>query len=111
MFKSKVDKKVKRVILKKLQINPQNNYISVRKIFLESLLKNNKKKIHEVVRVIKSIIKDKIPAKPKYYSLMLLKDLMETQNKILISYFEKKLSERLFKIAKVGLEKGKGICL
>lgn len=37
------------------------------------------------------MIKDKIPAKPKFYALLLLKEMMETKDKTVVGYFATKI--------------------
>ena len=45
------------------------------------------------------LIKDKIPAKPKFYALLLLKEMIATKDKVVVGYFASKLRQRLFLIA------------
>ena len=40
------------------------------------------------------MIKHSIPAKPKFYSLLLMKELLETKNTDLVSNFAKKCMDR-----------------
>lgn len=44
------------------------------------------------------LIKEKCPAKPKFYGLMMLRDLMEQNNPEIVKHFASKISERLIKI-------------
>ena len=37
------------------------------------------------------LIKDKIPAKPKFYALLLLKEMIATKDKVVVGYFASKL--------------------
>lgn len=41
--------------------------------------------------VLKSLFKDKIPAKPKFYGLLLLKEFMDHNQPQIVEYFIKKL--------------------
>ena len=43
-------------------------------------------------------LKERIAAEIKFYALLLLKDMMESGNPLVIQYFSKKTSERLYKI-------------
>jgi hypothetical protein len=49
--------------------------------------------------VLKNIIKDQIPAKLKFYTLLLLKELLESDNKFFIDSFKNILIDRLAIIA------------
>ena len=61
---------------------------------------NNKEKIHEVIDIIKYIIKDAIPAKSKFFALLLLNELLETKNSTFVNYFIKKILRRLYELAR-----------
>jgi hypothetical protein len=61
--------------------------------------KNEIKKLEETMAVIKKIIKDNIEAKYKFYSLLILKEIMKKEQTNIATYFLKKLSDRLVKIA------------
>lgn len=37
------------------------------------------------------MIKDKIPSKPKFYALLLLKEMLATKDKTVVGYFASKL--------------------
>ncbi len=55
--------------------------------------------IMNVVSIIKQMIKERMPAKPKYFALLLLKELMATKNSFIVDYFAKKLMMRCFRLA------------
>ena len=74
---------------------------------IKQLKQNNEtKKLEETMAVIKKIIKDKIDAKSKFFSLLVLRHIMDTDQKTLTDYFLKKLSDRLVKIANHKSKKG-----
>lgn len=87
MFKSKVDKKLKQTILKKLATNPEAEFSALRSLLVRDVLQEKKKEITKMLLVIKDLIKDAIPSKVKFYVLLLLKELMETRNKLLVELF------------------------
>ena len=116
MFKrKKQDKKLKEEIYKKLKTAPEKNFPELHKNFLSIIKSKNKEKISTIIRSIKSLLKDKIPAKPKFYTLLLLKEIIKTKENYLISYFIKKLKDRLSIIAnyktKLEIEKRGEDCL
>ena len=116
MFKrKKQDKSLYDEISKKLKKNPEHNIVEIRLSFIQTIKSKNKEKISSIIRVIKKIIKSKIPAKIKFFSLLLLKEIMETKENYLISYFIKKLKDRLSLIAnyksKLKIEKRGEDCL
>ncbi len=52
--------------------------------------------ISKAINAIKITIKSKIPSLNKFYSLLLLKDMLSTENEHVVYYFIKKLLSRLF---------------
>lgn len=99
MFTKKIDKNMKEYILRNFRTNPDRELINVRNTLMRDVLSNDKKKNESIVLVLKDIIKDQIPAKLKFYSLLLLKELLESRNKIFFESFQKNLLERLATIA------------
>ena len=55
---------------------------------------NNKAEYIKYIRIIKFMIKHNIPAKPKFFALLLIKELLETKNTDLVSNFAKKCMDR-----------------
>ena len=53
------------------------------------------------------LIKEKCPAKPKFYGLMILRDLMELNDSNILKHFTSKISERLVKILVPIIQKSK----
>lgn len=99
MFSSSIDMKVKTYLYENLSDNTEENMPKLLEDIKKNLAENNFSQIKEIMRVIKFIIKDKIEAKVKFYSLILLKEIMKSKQKKVIEYFIKKLLSRLFLIA------------
>ena len=86
---------------------PYTKYKKIkREIFLQlKKPKNSSHLIHFIINSIKKIIKNpKIPGKKKFFTLLLLKDLMEANNLKLIIYNAKKFLNRLYKLANSNLK-------
>ena len=64
------------------------------------MLKNatNKSEANLQIDAIKMLIKEKCSAKPKFYGLMILRDLMELNDPHIVKHFATKITERLVKI-------------
>ena len=77
----------------------EQDIIGIRDIVNQALKNSEKKKIKEVMGVIKKIIKEDIEAIYKFYSLLLLKEIMAHKKDYVIDYFFSKLSDRLAKIS------------
>lgn len=45
------------------------------------------------------MIKDNVPAKPKFYALLLIKEMLETKDSVLVGIFTKKFKDRFYKLA------------
>ena len=99
MFTKPLDANLKSKIYDSLCVDPEINIIPLRDQLEEFVDKENYDVIKEVMRIIKFMIKDRIPAKPKFYALLLIKELMETKKSQIVDYFIKKLMSRLFLIA------------
>lgn len=100
MLKSHVDEKLKSYVSKKLRERPEENVYEVKDKLIKLVEQGKIEDVKDVIRVIKAIIKDNIPAKPKFFVLILLRDLMELQRKPFTDYFCKKIIDRLFLLAK-----------
>lgn len=66
---------------------------------MTAVLNNETAKGAEAIAIVKELIKEKIPAKPKFYGLCLVRDLLETRRPGIIAAFTEKLMERLYTIA------------
>lgn len=99
MFSSTLNERLKEYLYKNLRENPEQNLPTVIKRTLKDLESADHEKVKDTLRVIKHMIKDKMPAKPKFYGLILLKEMMETKERNLVDYFTKKMLNRLFYLA------------
>ena len=99
MFSSTLNERLKEYIYKNLRENAEKNLPPVINKVLKDIEEGDTERVKDIVRVIKFMLKDKLPAKPKFYSLILLKEMMETQDKSLLEYFGKKMLNRLFYLA------------
>lgn len=79
--------------------NIESEIFNIKDKVKQLMEKKEIKKLEETMAVIKKIIKDNIEAKYKFYSLLILKEIMKKEQKDITTYFLKKLSDRLVKIA------------
>ena len=91
--------KIKNFFYKQLETNAEKNIGSLLTLIKEDVDDNKMQVVREYIAVIKYMIKDKIPSKPKFYALLILKELMELENREIVDYFVKKMINRLFYIA------------
>lgn len=75
------------LIQRELRTDPDGTFIQLRNLLYKNIVIENKKEINSIIIVFKDIIKDNLPAKVKFYVLLLLKELMESRNKNLIECF------------------------
>lgn len=99
MFSKPLDTRLKNYIYDHLRPDPENKVPKLKNDFLKHIKESNFEYLKDVLRVLKFVIKDKIPAKPKFYALLLIKTIMDNKIKTLVEYFVKKLMSRLFLIA------------
>lgn len=105
MFKSnKKATKIKENLEAQLRSKPENNYLLLREKFIKVSRGDSKSDINDHIDALKMAIKAKGKAEPKFYYLLLLRDmLLQKQgqplpNPHVLTYFQKKIAERLFKI-------------
>lgn len=99
MFSKPLDPSLKAKIYENLRSDPEIGVQRLREAYLRDIELGKFETIKEVIRVLKFMIKDKIPAKPKFFALLLIKELMRTEKKPIVEYFIKKLLSRFFLIA------------
>lgn len=99
MFSKPLDPKLKGHLYINLTNDPETNVPKVIREVTGQLRQANWDYVKDVMRIIKYVIKDKIRAKPKYFALVLLKELMRSREKQVVEYFVKKLLSRLAVIA------------
>ena len=56
-------------------------------------------KVFEVITAVKGLLKAKVHAKPKYFSLCLIRDILESRRPEVVDFFVKKFMDRLALIA------------
>lgn len=99
MFSKPVDNELKKKVYSNLQNNPGKNVLSLKKTVEEASKNSKLEELKDFMRIIKKMIKDKLPAQPKFYALLLLRQIMILKKTQITEYFIKKLMDRLFKIA------------
>jgi hypothetical protein len=104
MFSKPLDPRLKNKLYDDLRADPETSIVKYRDTFEKEIDSSNFDMMKEIFRILKFMIKDKIPAKPKFYALILIKELMETQKPVIVEYFIKKLMSRLFLIAQFDMK-------
>lgn len=99
MFSKPLDQRLKSHIYDHLRPDPESGVRKLRSEFMARLRDADFEYIKDVLRVLKFLIKDAIPAKPKFYGLLLIKCIMERAQRPVVEFFMKKLMSRLFLIA------------
>lgn len=104
MFSKSVDKELKKKVYSNLQTNPEENIASLKDRVTKDAKASRIEEVKDFMKIIKEMIKDKIPAKPKFYALLLLKEIMDCKKTPIVEYFIKKMLDRLFKIAQFNIK-------
>lgn len=99
MFSKPVDNELKKKVYSNLQTNTEINIISLKERVQTDIKSGKFEELKDLMRIIKKMIKDKMSAKPKFYALLLLNEIMNSKKTVITEYFIKKLMDRLFKIA------------
>ena len=99
MVRNAFNNKVKNFLYKKMMEKPAQEMENLVSQVKDHVDNNNLSTVKEYIAVIKYMIKDKLSSKPKFYSLLLLKEIMEIDHPEIIEYFTKKIINRLFYIA------------
>jgi hypothetical protein len=99
MFSKPLDPSLKAKYYDDLTTDPELNVPKLLATLEKEANLKNFDRIKEVIRVLKFMIKDKISARPKFYALILIKELMELRKPEIVEYFIKKLLDRFFQIA------------
>lgn len=74
--------------------------LPLRNSFIKTIESNNKNKIKEILKVLKYLIKDKeVPARPKFYALLLIKEMLEIKNSLFVTLFTHKFKRRFYELA------------
>jgi len=99
MFSKPLDPSLKAKYYEDLNNDPEVNVPKLLATLEKEANLKNFDRIKEVIRVLKFLIKDKTSARPKFYALVLIKELMELKKPEIIEYFIKKLMSRFFQLA------------
>lgn len=99
MFKSnKKGVKIKEYIMQKFKSHPENSYKKLKSEFVDVAMSKDKNEIENRIDAIKMVVKTKSQAIVKFFVLLLLRDMMQSENPLVVNYFAKKIMERLYKI-------------
>lgn len=99
MFSKPLDPSLKAKYYEDLSTDPEVNVPKLLATLEKEANLKNFDRIKEVIRVLKFMIKDKTSARPKFYALVLIKELMELKKPEIVEYFIKKLMNRFFQLA------------
>ena len=94
--KKKNAQKIKEKLKNNFSNNAEENFFRIKNDIIQNA--KNKSEINLYIDAIKMLIKEKCPVKPKFFGLMILRDLMELNDANIVKHFATKLSERLIKI-------------
>ena len=101
MFGSKKQSEYFKKLHKQLtQKSIESDILGVQEKIQQILKSNETEKVKETMDVVKKIIKQNIEAKYKFFSLLILNELMRFKKDYISNYFVKKMSDRLINIAK-----------
>lgn len=101
MFGSKKQSEYFKQLYKQLtQKSIESNILQVQDKIKLTLSSKETEKVKETMDVVKKIIKQNIEAKFKFFSLLVLCELMKFKKEYISSYFIKKMSDRMIKLAK-----------
>ena len=101
MFGSKKQSEYFKKLHKQLtQKSIESDILGVQEKIQQILKSNETEKVKETMDVVKKIIKQNIEAKYKFFSLLILNELMRFKKDYISNYFVKKMSDRLIKIGK-----------
>lgn len=82
-----------------IQKHVDKNINQIRATVSENLSKKSLPKIRIMMDTIKKVIKMPIEAENKFYALLLLNEIMDSQIDFVNKYFVKKLRKRMFNLA------------
>ena len=83
-----------------LKTDIENRLLPLTEIVGDIIRNKEIKKAQEIIAVIKKIIKEPKEAKNKFYAMLVLVELMKSEESFVLDYFIKKLADRLSKIAR-----------
>ena len=98
-FSRSVDKTLKNKIYRELQNTPEESVETLKSNVRNNLENENFSTIKDYIDVLKQMFKDKLPAKPKYFGLQVIQEIMHSEQKPVVTYFIDKINDRLAELA------------
>ena len=84
MFQRRVDKNFKKQVVDNLKSNAEENALTLQAILLADAGSERPERLKDFIAIYKELLKDRVPAKPKYFGLLLLNAVMDTRKKAVV---------------------------